>query len=36
MSGAAVARTESLAHQRAAWVMVSHADAEQQGISRGD
>ena len=36
MSGAAVSRTPSLAHQRAAWVMVSHADAQQHGISRGD
>ena len=36
MSGAAVSRTASLAHQRAAWVMISHADAEQTGVKRGD
>ncbi len=36
MSGAAVSRTASLAHQRAAWVMVSHQDAQQHGIKRGD
>ena len=36
MSGAAVARTESLAHQRAPWVMIAHADAQAGGIARGD
>ena len=36
MSGAAVSRTASLAHQRAAWVMVSHTDAQQHAIARGD
>jgi anaerobic selenocysteine-containing dehydrogenase len=36
MSGAAVARTESLAHQRAPWVMIAHADAQAGGITRGD
>ncbi len=35
-SGAAVERTPTLAHQRAPWVSLAHADAERLGIARGD
>ncbi|MGA0121443.1 MAG: molybdopterin-dependent oxidoreductase [Gaiellales bacterium] len=35
-SGAAVERTPTLAHQRAPWVGLAHADAERLGIKRGD
>ncbi|MGI9116453.1 MAG: molybdopterin-dependent oxidoreductase [Gaiellales bacterium] len=36
MIGAAVALTAPLAHQTAPWVMIAHADAQQNGVRRGD
>ena len=36
MSGPAVSRTASLAHQRAPYVVLAHEDAERMGVRRGD
>jgi anaerobic selenocysteine-containing dehydrogenase len=36
MRGQAAARTASLAHQRAPYVVLAHADAERLGVKRGD